>query len=72
MRLSFSTKTFWILPIVAAFLFQIKQRLRYFRAFDFVQSKNKSDVLRAMVKGNSAEISTLAFRHLEADFVKKK
>ena len=50
----------------------IKARLRYFRAFDFIQSKNKSDVLRAMVKGNNAEISALALQHLDANFSKKK
>jgi putative membrane-bound dehydrogenase-like protein len=48
----------------------LKQRLRYFRAFDFIQSKNKSDVLLGMVKGNNAEVGTIALRHLDADFVK--
>jgi hypothetical protein len=42
----------------------LKQRLRYFRAFDFIQSKNKSDVLRAIAKDNNGEIGTIALRHL--------
>jgi putative membrane-bound dehydrogenase-like protein len=48
----------------------LKDRLRYFRAFDFVPSKNKSDVLMGIVKQNNVDVSTVALRHLDADFVK--
>ncbi|WP_044173438.1 PVC-type heme-binding CxxCH protein [Flectobacillus major] len=51
----------------------LKNRLRYFRAFDFVKGKNKSDALLDMLKGNSTEqtqINKLALSHLDADFVK--
>jgi putative membrane-bound dehydrogenase-like protein len=48
----------------------LKDRLRYFRAFDFVPSKNKSDVLLGIIKQNNPEVSTVALRHLDADFVK--
>ena len=52
----------------------LKDRLRYFRAFDFNKGKNKSETLLAMMKGNSSEqnqINRLALNHLDADFVKK-
>ena len=52
----------------------LKDRLRYFRAFDFNKGKSKSATLLAMMKGNSAEqnqINKLALSHLDADFVKK-
>ena len=52
----------------------LKDRLRYFRAFDFNKGKSKSVTLLAMMKGNSAEqnqINKLALSHLDADFVKK-
>ncbi|PWK24378.1 putative membrane-bound dehydrogenase-like protein [Arcicella aurantiaca] len=51
----------------------LKDRLRYFRAFDFNKGKSKSETLLAMLKGNSAEqnqINKLALSHLDADFVK--
>ena len=51
----------------------LKDRLRYFRAFDFIPSKNKSAVLLKIIKDNGAnqpELTTLALRHLDADFVK--
>ncbi len=48
----------------------IKDRLRYFRAFDFIKSKNKSDVLMSIIKQNNTELNTIALRHLDADFVK--
>ena len=51
----------------------LKDRLRYFRAFDFNKGKSKSATLLAMLKGNSAEqnqINKLALSHLDADFVK--
>lgn len=51
----------------------LKDRLRYFRAFDFNKGKSKSETLLAMLKGNSVEqnqINKLALSHLDADFVK--
>ena len=51
----------------------LKDRLRYFRAFDFVPSKNKSDVLLKLIKDNETsqpELTPIALRHLNADFVK--
>ncbi len=51
----------------------IKDRLRYFRAFDFVSSKNKSDVLLKIIKENGQsepDLVPIALRHLDADFVK--
>ena len=51
----------------------LKDRLRYFRAFDFNNGKSKSATLLAMLKGNSIEqnqINKLALSHLDADFVK--
>lgn len=51
----------------------LKDRLRYFRAFDFNHGKSKSETLLAMMKGNSAEqnqINQLALSHLDVDFVK--
>ncbi|MBC7410357.1 MAG: c-type cytochrome, partial [Arcicella sp.] len=51
----------------------LKDRLRYFRAFDFNNGKSKSEILLAMLKGNSAEqsqINQLALSHLDVDFVK--
>ena len=51
----------------------LKDRLRYFRAFDFNNGKSKSETLLAMLKGNSIEqnqINKLALSHLDADFVK--
>ena len=51
----------------------LKDRLRYFRAFDFVQSKDKSEVLLNIIKENGQtepEITPIALRHLDADFVK--
>ncbi len=51
----------------------LKDRLRYFRAFDFVPSKNKSTILLKIIKENATknpELTTIALRHLDADFVK--
>jgi putative heme-binding domain-containing protein len=51
----------------------LKDRLRYFRAFDFNNGKSKSETLLAMLKGNSPEqnqINQLALSHLDVDFVK--
>ena len=51
----------------------LKNRLRYFRAFDFIPSKNKSAVLLKIIKENATkqpELTTIALRHLDADFVK--
>ncbi|MCU0471632.1 MAG: c-type cytochrome, partial [Arcicella sp.] len=51
----------------------LKDRLRYFRAFDFNKGKSKSETLLAMLKGNTNEqnqINKLALSHLDADFVK--
>jgi putative membrane-bound dehydrogenase-like protein len=48
----------------------IQDRLRYFRAFDFIKSKDKSAILLSIIKQNNAEIATIALRHLDADFVK--
>ncbi len=51
----------------------LKQRLRYFRAFDFVDGTKKSEILLGMLQGNAAnqqEINRLALSHLDADFVK--
>jgi putative membrane-bound dehydrogenase-like protein len=51
----------------------LKDRLRYFRAFDFNKGKSKSEILLAMLKGNSAEqnqINQLALSSLDVDFVK--
>lgn len=51
----------------------LKDRLRYFRAFDFVKGTKKSEALLEMLKHNSSEqkeINTLALRHLDAEFVK--
>jgi putative membrane-bound dehydrogenase-like protein len=51
----------------------LKDRLRYFRAFDFVPSKDKSEVLLNIIKENGAaepEITPIALRHLDAEFVK--
>ena len=53
--------------------FALKDRLRYFRAFDFVPSKNKSDVLLKIIKENGQtepDLVPIALRHLDADFVK--
>jgi putative membrane-bound dehydrogenase-like protein len=52
----------------------LKDRLRYFRAFDFNNGKSKSATLLAMLKGNSTEqnqINKLALTHLDAEYVKK-
>ena len=52
---------------------QLKNRLRYLRAFDFIASKNKSEVLLKIIKDNATtqpELTTIALRHLDADFVK--
>lgn len=51
----------------------LKDRLRYFRAFDFNNGKSKSETLLAMLKGNSSEqnqINQLALSHLDVNFVK--
>ena len=51
----------------------LQNRLRYFRAFDFIPSKNKSDVLLKMIKLNATlqpDLVPIALRHLDADFVK--
>lgn len=51
----------------------LKERLRYFRAFDFIPSKNKSQVLLNIIKNTAAtepDIAPIALRHLDADFVK--
>jgi putative membrane-bound dehydrogenase-like protein len=51
----------------------LQQRLRYFRAFDFVPSTDKSQVLLGMIreKGDAQpELKSVALRHLDADFVK--
>ena len=51
----------------------LKDRLRYFRAFDFNKGKSKSETLLAMLKGNSTEqnqINQLALSHLDVEFVK--
>lgn len=51
----------------------LKERLRYFRAFDFIKGKVKSETLMSLLKGNSAEqneINKLALNHLDVDFVK--
>ncbi len=51
----------------------LNDRLRYFRAFDFVPSKNKSDILLQIIKENEAsqpDLTPIALRHLDADFVK--
>ena len=51
----------------------LKDRLRYFRAFDFNNGKSKSETLLAMLKGNSIEqnqINKLALSHLDVKFVK--
>jgi putative membrane-bound dehydrogenase-like protein len=51
----------------------LKERLRYFRAFDFNSGKVKSTALLEILKGNSQnqnEVNKLALRHLDADFVK--
>lgn len=52
----------------------LKQRLRYFRAFDFNKGPSKSPTLLAMLSGNAAnqnEINRLALSHLDADYVKR-
>jgi putative heme-binding domain-containing protein len=52
---------------------ELKDRLRYFRAFDFNTGKSKSEALLAMMQGNSAEqsqINQLALSHLDAEFVR--
>jgi putative membrane-bound dehydrogenase-like protein len=51
----------------------LQNRLRYFRAFDFIPSKNKSDVLLKIINGSGntqADLIPIALRHLDADFVK--
>lgn len=51
----------------------LKERLRYFRAFDFIKGKEKSETLLSLLRGNSPEqheINKLALSHLEVDFVK--
>lgn len=51
----------------------LKERLRYFRAFDFIKGKEKSETLLSLLKGNSPEqneINKLALNHLDVDFVK--
>jgi putative heme-binding domain-containing protein len=51
----------------------LQNRLRYFRAFDFIPSKNKSDVLLKIIKGSGktqADLIPVALRHLDADYVK--
>ena len=51
----------------------LKDRLRYFRAFDFNNGKSKSETLLAMLKGKSVEqnqINQLALSHLDVNFVK--
>ncbi|MDQ1086248.1 PVC-type heme-binding CxxCH protein [Siphonobacter sp. SORGH_AS_1065] len=50
-----------------------KERLRYFRAFDFNTGKAKSDALMKLLIGNNprqAELTRLALRHLDPEFVK--
>ena len=50
-----------------------ENRLRYFRAFDFIKGKAKSEALLALLKGTSNEqnkINKLALSHLDADYVK--
>lgn len=52
---------------------ELKDRLRYFRAFDFNNGKSKSETLLAMLKSNSTEqnqINRLSLSHLDVDFVK--
>ncbi len=51
----------------------LKDRLRYFRAFDFVPSKNKSEVLLKLIKdteGSQPDVTPIALRHLDPNFVK--
>jgi putative membrane-bound dehydrogenase-like protein len=51
----------------------LKDRLRYFRAFDFIPSSNKSQVLLDIIKKTATsepEISPIALRHLDANLVK--
>ena len=51
----------------------LKDRLRYFRAFDFVPSADKSTVLLDLIREKDAaqpELKSIALRHLDADFVK--
>ena len=54
---------------------ELKNRLRYFRAFDFAPSGNeKSAALLAIMKGkakNQNEVNQLVLRHIDPDFVKK-
>ncbi len=47
----------------------IADRLRYFRAFDFIKSKNKSAVLMSIIRQNNVATKTIALRHLDPDFV---
>lgn len=50
-----------------------KERLRYFRAFDFTIGKAKTDALMKLLIGNNprqAELTKLALRHLDPEFVK--
>ncbi len=50
----------------------LADRLRYFRAFDFIQAPSKSEVLLKIVREQSAQpdLVKLALRHLDAEFVK--
>lgn len=51
----------------------LKDRLRFFRAFDFIPSSNKSQVLLDIIKNTEKtepEIAPIALRHLDANFVK--
>lgn len=52
---------------------ELKNRLRYFRAFDFISSKNKSEELLKIVRENAdqPEVAKLALRHLDVDFVRQ-
>lgn len=52
----------------------LKQRLRYFRAFDFNNGPSKSPTLLAMLSGaaaNQSEVNRLALSHLDAEYVKR-
>lgn len=51
----------------------LKERLRYFRAFDFIKGKEKSETLLSLLKGNATDqnaINKLALNHLDVDFVR--
>jgi hypothetical protein len=52
----------------------LKERLRYFRAFDFVKGSEKSSALLGMLNGNSPEqnqINRLALGHLMPNLLKR-